>query len=311
MIVEALRLPGPFVPGWFPLVIERLDPIVGPPRGERTARVLGSQMCLDTRESMQRRYFYHCYEAPEAAFLRRWLRPGDHVADVGAHVGVFTLLAAKLVGPTGHAYAFEPIPDNFKRLAGNIALNGYTCVTAENVAVSDTSGTVMLGLHEERSVGSSTADFSIGGTLSTVQASVVALDEYFHDRNGLRLLKIDAEGTEPQVLDGARGLLAHNPPEAILVEVNNKLLRRHDSRPADLLERLASSGYTVHGFGRFGRLKPLPSLSRLEEAARRREARPEPRSNLIVGWTTRHTMFNAVAIRRSGGHVAGPSAASL
>ena len=171
VIVEALRLPGPFIPGWFPLVVEHSIRLVGPSAGERSARVLGSQMCLDTRESMQRRYFYHCYEAPEAAFLRRWLRPGDRAADVGAHVGIFTLLAAKLRRcRPGASMRSSLFPDNFRSLNRNIALNGYSCVTAEMAAVSDTPGAVTLGLHEERSVGSSTADFSIGGTLSTVQA---------------------------------------------------------------------------------------------------------------------------------------------
>src|SRR5690348_2783579 len=101
----ALRAPGPYVPGWFPLVADRAHRFVGPQPGDHRTRLLGVTMELDTREYMQRRFYYHCYEARELAFLEHWLRPGDRLIDIGAHVGLFSLVGARLVGPGGRVDA--------------------------------------------------------------------------------------------------------------------------------------------------------------------------------------------------------------
>src|ERR1017187_7387482 len=69
------------------------------------------------------------YEPETKILLSNIIRPGMTFLDVGAHVGHYTLLAARLVGPTGHVYAFEPEPENYAILTKNIALNGYTNVT--------------------------------------------------------------------------------------------------------------------------------------------------------------------------------------
>src|SRR2546421_278051 len=68
-LVRALRLPGPHVPGWYPLVAERAHRVFHLGNGIRTADVLGSQMALDSDEYMQRRFYYHCYEAPAVRFF--------------------------------------------------------------------------------------------------------------------------------------------------------------------------------------------------------------------------------------------------
>jgi FkbM family methyltransferase len=297
LAVRALRRPGPYVPGWFPLVVERLDPIVGPARGEQPAVLLGSRIVLDTREYMQRRFYYHCYEAPEARFLERWLRPGDGVADVGAHVGFFTLLSARLVGANGSVSAFEPIPATFARLRDNVAANGYDQVSLVEAAVTDAPGHVSLGFPQERLVGYSTSDYSIGADIGAIEAAAVTLDEALADRPPLRLLKIDAEGAERQVLDGARTLLQERPPEAILLEVNHQMLGRHGSAGDDVLGLLESFGYRIRALRRNGRPCPAPTAEQLRAAGERADAQAEGRSQLRIGLATRHTMFNAVALR--------------
>src|SRR4051794_1920829 len=108
--LELLRLGGPRVPGWFPLVVEPLHRRFDGDGGVREVDVLGFRMRVDLGEYMQRRFYYHCYEGPEVRFMSRWVRPGDTVVDVGAHVGLFTLHAARLVGPVGRVLAFEPVP---------------------------------------------------------------------------------------------------------------------------------------------------------------------------------------------------------
>jgi FkbM family methyltransferase len=293
----ALRAPGPHVPGWFPLVAERADRFVGPPPGIHRVELLGCVMELDTREYLQKRAYYHCYEARELAFLERWLRAGDRMIDIGANVGVFTLVGARLVGADGRVDAFEPVPATHDRLLRNIALNGYQCVHPQRAAVTDHSGAVSLGIPEERLVGYSTADFSIGQTLEAVDAPAVTLDGYIDDDRPVRLLKIDAEGSEQDILTGARRVLEEMPPAAVLLELNHAMLTAHGSSTAEVMSTLAAAGYELHTLGPGGRLGPAPSASKVSEAARRWHPHTRPRSMLRIGLATRRLMFNAVAVR--------------
>jgi FkbM family methyltransferase len=295
-VTRALRLFGPHVPGWFPLVVERVAPRLAPVHGEQQVQLLGSTMQLQVDEYMQRRFYYHCYEAPEVRFIKSWLRPGDLVVDVGAHVGFFTLLAARLVGPGGRVRSFEPVPANFDALEGNLAANRYTWVTPVRAAVSDAAGTVSLGLDETRLVGASTADFSVGGGLSSVEAPAVTLDDVLGGDGRVRLLKIDAEGHEPHVLAGAARILESSPPDAILFEVNAKLLGRRGATAKDIFDPLVAHGYRIHSLDRRGGLRPAPTAAELEAAAARWDPMNEPRSQLRVGLGTRLLMFNAVAV---------------
>ena len=168
-------------------------------------------MELDTQEYMQRRFYYHCYEAHELAFLERWLRRGDRMIDIGAHVGLFTLVGARLVGPGGRVDAFEPVPATHEKLLRNVALNHYSWVHPQRAAVTDHAGDVSLGIPEERLVGQSVAEFTIGATLNAVDAPAVTLDEYVDDDMPVRLLKIDAEGSERNILAGAHQLTRAQP----------------------------------------------------------------------------------------------------
>lgn len=277
-------------------MVERVAPRLAPVHGEHRVELLGSKMQLQVDEYMQRRFYYHCYEAPEVRFVKRWLRRGDAVVDVGAHVGFFTLLAARLVGPGGRIHAFEPIPTNFDALDRNLRMNGYTWVSPHRAAVSDAPGTVSLGLDQARLVGASTADFSVGGELSSIEAPAVTLDDVVGADEHVRLLKIDAEGHEPQVLVGAMTILERSPPDAILFEVNATRLAGQGASAEDIFDPLAARGYRCHALNRRGRLRPAPTAAELRAAAAGWDPTNVPRSPLRVGLRTRLLIFNAVAV---------------
>jgi FkbM family methyltransferase len=296
-LVRALRLPGPHVPGWYPLVAERAHRVFHLGNGIRTVAVLGSQMALDSGEYMQRRFYYHCYEAPAVRFFKRWLTPGDVVLDVGAHVGLFTLLAARLVGAQGEVHAFEPVPANFGRLQANIALNSLSNVQPSRVAVSDEEGEVSLGLRDERLVGNSTCDYTVGAELGSVTAPTTTLDGYLDARAvpHVRLIKIDVEGFEYRVLAGLERTLAEAPPDAIMLELNAEMLYEHGSSPTSLMARLQHHGYEIHQLGHGGQLKRAPAAAEIERATERFDFDNVPKSMLRIGLGTRRTLFNAVA----------------
>ena len=151
------------------------------------------------------------YEYPIRKAYERYVGLGSIVLDIGAHVGYYTLLASKLVGPDGHVYAFEPLPENVKYLHRHLELNRISNVTLFEGAVSDKSGEAMFRFGPSRSMGK-LADS--GDTM----VKLYRLDDLVQD--GIikppHFLKIDVEGAERLVLEGANQLISDHKPTMIL-----------------------------------------------------------------------------------------------
>src|SRR5258708_4194632 len=91
------------------------------------------------------------WEAEEKQFFERRLRPGMIVADIGANIGDYTLIAARAVGDSGKVYSFEPDPVNYGLLVRNVKLNRYTNIVPCSLAVADFVGERSLDLDQEDS----------------------------------------------------------------------------------------------------------------------------------------------------------------
>jgi FkbM family methyltransferase len=173
-----------------------------------------------------------------ADYIKPLLRPGSTFVDVGANVGYFTLLASTL---GARVVAYEPTPSVFARLRENVDLNGFQQAQLVNAAVMDKPGTLSLHLSGD----DPEANSLFGDGPQSVRVPAVSLDEDLAARGieHVDLLKIDAEGAEAFVLDGATRLLSSPNPPAILVEVNAFTLRSAGLQPSDILSRLESHGY--------------------------------------------------------------------
>src|SRR5262249_48315510 len=145
-------------------------------------------------------------------FLLRVLRPGDVFVDVGAHIGYFSILAAKLVGPTGAVFSFEPEPDNFARLMRHARENGLPQVQAFNMPVAAQPGEIEFFVNADNDGGHALWDpgrhpFNQRSRSEVTRKRVCAASletfEVLQSRPA-RLIKIDTEGAEHQVLLGAR-----------------------------------------------------------------------------------------------------------
>jgi FkbM family methyltransferase len=148
--------------------------------------------------------------------LTELLRPGMTFWDVGAHVGFFTILGARLVGDRGRVRAFEPVEENRARLAAAVERNGCGNVTIEAVALSSERGEAVLHPHE------SSAMWSLaGGGTEGVTVRCETLDSLGHPAPDV--IKIDAEGVELDVLRGGRELLSAVRP-LLLVEFTTPAL---------------------------------------------------------------------------------------
>ncbi|HEV7862439.1 MAG TPA: FkbM family methyltransferase [Acidimicrobiia bacterium] len=197
------------------------------------------------------------YQRDLAALLRRRLAPDAVVADVGAHIGVVTVLLAGLC-PKGHVYAFEPVAENHTHLAANVAANGLENVTVQRAALFDTDGEIALEYDAGYPGGSHVGD---GGAAAPslrldTWARVEGLDR-------LDLVKLDVEGVELAVLDGAGETLRRLRPD-LVVECNPVALPRFGaSSYAALLKRLRSLYPVVGVIGPGGRVTTIATVGHL------------------------------------------------
>ena len=165
-------------------------------------------------------FAYGSWEPELIQLVSKTVRSGFTVIDIGAHIGYYSLLFSRLVGPTGHVIAFEPVPRNFEFLCENIKLNNCTNVETQNRAVLDHYQRIRIEISESDPlpVGVSFVNPEDKGD-TLVEA--VSLDDVLLRRPGrVDLLKVDAEGAEGKVLDGARSLIERDHP-VIMMEVHH------------------------------------------------------------------------------------------
>ena len=200
-------------------------------REVRRVRRYGANFELDLGEMVE----WYAYWGFRDASLEAGLslcRPGMSVLDVGAHVGLFTLAFARLVGPSGHVHAVEPDQANYARLLRNLERNPeITWVTPHNVAVSDRRRTLHLETPNPHNRAPRAAAEGVSVEAITLDDLGVSPD----------LVKMDIEGHEPQALAGASSTLAGHP--SLLVEVGDHPLAFAGSSTRELLEQLRGYGY--------------------------------------------------------------------
>jgi FkbM family methyltransferase len=151
--------------------------------------------------------------------FREFIRPADTVLDIGAYVGMHTLLAAKLTGPRGRVFAFEPSPSNFQYLDYHCRHNGRHASAFQNL-VSDRAGERLpFHLLNEGDSTSNSMTFgeSIGAETRTIEVESVTVDGFCEAREARpAFIKIDVEGAESLVLQGATRILREVRPTIIL-----------------------------------------------------------------------------------------------
>lgn len=175
----------------------------------------------------------------EMHFLRRLLRPGDGFLDIGANIGVYSVLAATRVLPGGNVFAVEPEPTQAERLRENFGLNGLDETAVFEVAVGESAGAVEFEVGRD-SLGAVTSHPSGGGHLVPLRR----LDELFEASDRLVAGKIDIEGYELQAFRGAERLLVARRPRCWIVETN-PLSRRYGTDRKALHAYLLEYGFDL------------------------------------------------------------------
>jgi len=197
-------------------------------------------------------YVAGSFEPNEFAFLDRTLRRGMTFLDIGANDGLYTLFAAARVGRRGRVVAFEPSSRERRILERNTRRNRLRNVTVVPVALADRAGEATLQIAPALHGGHNTlGGFAHAGVeaIASEQVAVEPLDAVA-ERLGVDkvdAIKIDVEGAEVKVLDGARRVLMTSRP-LLLIEANDEALRKQATSTAELLARLRALDYDIHVF---------------------------------------------------------------
>lgn len=184
------------------------------------------------------------FEPSETTAITESLRPGDTFVDVGANVGYYTLIAARVVGSEGRVFAFEPDPEAAALLERSVLLNGFENVVLERKAVSNEPGSIRLYLAEKNK-----GDHRIYPTEEPrdfIEVEAVTLDDYFaNDPGRIDFVKIDVQGADLAVLEGMSGLIEANPEILLSVEFWPFGLRGFGDEAKDMLDFLLSRDFRL------------------------------------------------------------------
>jgi FkbM family methyltransferase len=217
------------------------------------------------------------WEPVTTEFARREIKPGDVVLDIGAHIGYFTLIFARLVGERGRVFAFEPDPTNYALLEKNVKANGYTNVTLVQKAVSDKSERIKL--FSDRAQDGRQSIIEFGDDCKGIEVESVRLDDFFRDYSGpIDFVKMDIEGAEPTAIEGMTRLLGRNEHVKLMTEFLPSGLRRSGVNPSDYLELLGE-----HGFEPVGYLDDLNGRSESLDPARLIEGLDPETDQFVAG----------------------------
>lgn len=196
------------------------------------------------------------YEIVERRIVSRYLKRGMTVIDIGANVGLYSLIAERLVSPTGSVWAIEPSRDSYDRLLRNLELNGAGRVTPVKVALSSKDDHSAVLLRDRGHLDGERYLLPDGGKVEdpadTECVSTISLDT-FCKRRGIwtvDFIKMDVEGGEYEVIRGASKILAANPGLVMVFEHTREGCVRAGSTPQAIAELLAEHGFHLYAWDR-------------------------------------------------------------
>ncbi|MDO4582864.1 MAG: FkbM family methyltransferase [Planctomycetia bacterium] len=182
----------------------------------------GFQIYADLRQFIENRIaFFGIWEQGTTELFLKSIRPGEIVIDMGANIGYYTLLASRLVGPTGKVYAVEPARLTRERLLRNLELNHITNVVVLPYGAWDEEGETYLNFHtEERGRSSVIAN----ETQEKIVQEKILLKPLWdlipsEEYSRIRLVKMDVEGAEQRALKGLLPIFEANQPMTLFSEV--------------------------------------------------------------------------------------------
>jgi FkbM family methyltransferase len=200
------------------------------------------------KDSVLSRCIYDGFEEAEIEYLTNTLTKGDIFVDIGANIGLFSLIASKIVGIEGKVLCFEPAPLTYSRLDENLKLNKLQNVDSRNIGLSDKKGELMFYVSNNGyDAWNSFAPSQDNKLESSIKVPVSTLDSELLDINKskIKLVKIDVEGWEKFVLFGGKDFFENFSP-IVMIEFTEENTFNAGYAVHDIYNVMQDFGYVWH-----------------------------------------------------------------
>lgn len=246
------------------------------PNKSSIVEIQGSKMYVNPeglpkgfKDTFQAYIIRNGWEELTTEMFKKVVKKGDTVVDLGANIGYFSLLAARLVGSEGKVYAFEPEPMNYELLLKNIELNGYDNIVPVPKAVSNVSGTIRFFLHS-KDTGAHTIYQPLHGEREfkeSIEVQAVTLDEFFKGKeHPIDVIKVDVEGAEVAVLLGMDRIIRQNESLKMFIEFHPPGIRRRGDSSQEFARRLLEGyHFSILAIGDYTMRKEYLKINTVDE----------------------------------------------
>lgn len=186
--------------------------------------IQGSKLYLDMRDKgLSRELAFEAIREPVSTkTLHSEVKEGDVIVDIGANIGFYALMEAKLVGPKGKVYAIEPVPHIMEILKYNIELNEYSNIETFPFAIGEENHRASMYTYKDWNHSSLISPDSTRGLAMAdkIDVDVVTLDEFLKDKRFPNLIRMDVEGFEYYIIRGMKNILESGSPLKLFIELH-------------------------------------------------------------------------------------------
>jgi len=214
--------------------------------------VQGSNMLLNLNDVgiSQELFFYGVHESESTKQYKKTLQSGMTVFELGANIGYYALIGAKIVGPNGRIIAFEPSPVNMRAFKTNVTLNNLEdIVDLYQRGVGAKTGKMQFNLVNKGNMSSFYNRSNGGGikTLESIEVDVISIDDFFENKQiKIDYMRMDVEGYEYEIFQGmTKFLKTEYAPTGFFIEVHSQLLNNNGHSCREFVMILKNFGYDI------------------------------------------------------------------
>ena len=194
---------------------------------------------------------------------------GDRIIDVGGNIGLTAIISAKSAKETGEVIVFEPEPDCYRLLKKNIKLHEMTNIHAYDIALSDKDGSLNFFIDKDYSTLNSLSEKNILNKSKKIVVQTIKYDSFMEEQMMVHLLKMNIQGGERLVIEGAGQMIKQYLP-MVISEFWPEGLRNMDSDPAEFIKYFIDLGYEIYSIDLKGTVSSI-SESTIQQKLNRRE----------------------------------------
>lgn len=220
----------------------------------KTSSNMGNKIIYSNKEDYLNIKIHYRY-GQTTKLLKKFVKEGTVVIDLGANIGYYTILSAELVGKTGHVYSFEPDLDNFSFMKKSVNTNNLINVTLEQKGVADKNYQARLYLSD--ATNAHRIYKSENQDSKSIEIQIIKLDDYFSDGiNKPCFIKSNIQGADIKAIIGMKKILENTSDLILYFEYSPIMLKQFDSDPEPTINSLLDIGFTIYDIGNWSTEQP-------------------------------------------------------